>query len=400
MSSALEASRRLWNDALGHRKERWDDGRRATSYGLQQWILAEARHFDPELGALHSQTAQAVLRRLDRAFKAFFEHRAGYPRFKKRSSSGSFTYPQAYNGSVKPDVVRRRLYLSKVGNVPVVFHRPIPKDSRMKTCTVIREPDGKWFASMVFEEVVPLQNIDTSQPALKRPVGIDLGLLSLVTTSDGVQVPHPRFLRRSEDRLKHLQRILSRKKKGSKNRFKARKRVASQHSKVRRQRLDFNHKLSTTLVRRHSFIAFEDLRVRNIVANHSLAKSIQDAGWGQLVGLIEYKALREGVRFVKVDPAYTSQECYHCGTINKITLDVREFVCIGCGRTLQRDPNAACVVLKRGLVLAGMAVPVGRDTPELRPVETRPLLVATTRGASQVAEAGTTRPQGLEAHGL
>jgi putative transposase len=396
MLNTLEASRRLWNDALAHRKTRWEKEHMSTSYNLQASIFTLARNEGTSFAGLYSQTGQDVLRRLDKAFKAFFERRAHYPRFKMRSSSGSFTYPQSYNGSVKPDIVRRRLYLSKVGNVPIVFHRSIPKDSRMKTCTITREPDGKWFASMVFEEVVPLQNIELTMPYQrpKTPIGVDLGLLSLVTTSDGDQVPHPHFLRKSERRLKHLQRIISHKKKGSKNRFKVRQRVASQHSKVRRQRLDFNQKISTELVRRHSFIAFEDLRVKNMVRNHKLAKSIQDAGWDQLVRLTEYKALKAGSRVVKVDPGYTSQECYHCGAINKISLDVREFVCVGCDRALQRDVNAAQVVLKRGLALAGTAASVGRDTPDFKPVETRPLLVATTRRASQVAEAGTIRREG------
>jgi len=107
---------------------------------------------------MHSQVAQDVLHRLDRAFRRFFRHQSKYPRFKKFSSSGSFTYPQGYNGSVKPDPLRRRLFLSKIGNVQAVFHRPLPKYSRLKICTVIREPDGKWFASLVFEEVVPLGN--------------------------------------------------------------------------------------------------------------------------------------------------------------------------------------------------------------------------------------------------
>ncbi len=202
--------------------------------------------------------AQDVLHRLDSAFQRFFKDQGKHPKFKRFPESGSFTYPQAYNGSVRPDVRRRRLFVSKIGNVPAIFHRPLPKDSRMKTCTIIHEPDGKWFVSMIFEEIVPLQNLK-EQPLLvvKRPVGIDLGLLSLITTSDGESVEHPRFLRKSEKRLKRLQHDLSRKKKGSKNRFKARERVASQHAKVRRQRLDFNHKLSTRLVTEHNLIAFD-----------------------------------------------------------------------------------------------------------------------------------------------
>src|SRR6266550_6243397 len=177
MLRALEATRRLWNDALAHRKRRWENERQATSYGLQAWMLTAEREQDELLSELYSQAGQDVLRRLDRAFKSFLERRASPPRFKKLSQIGSFTYPQAYNGSVKPDVSRGRLFLLKIGNVPVVLHRSLPKDSRLKTCAIVREPDGKWFASLVFEEIVPLQNV---QPAArftrtKTPIGIDLG---------------------------------------------------------------------------------------------------------------------------------------------------------------------------------------------------------------------------------
>src|SRR6267143_1969094 len=288
MLRALEASRRLWNDALAHRKTGWERGRQPTSYNLQASMLTSEREQDTPLSGLYSQVGQDILRRLDKAFKAFFSHRARYPRFKRFTASGSFTYPQAYNGSVKPDIVRKRLYLSKIGYVPVVFHRALPRDSRLKTCTVIREPDGRWFASLVFE----------------------------------------------------------------------------------------------------------DLRVRNMVRNHRLAKSIIDAAWGQLVALAEYKALKAGSRVVRVNAAYSTQECFYCGTLNKIALEVRKFVCVGCGRTLERDPNAARVVLKRGLAIAGLAAPkVGLDKPELKPVEMGPLLVSSTRRASSVDEAGTTRAE-------
>ncbi|HYR03923.1 MAG TPA: transposase [Nitrososphaerales archaeon] len=395
MLRALEAARKLWNDALGHRKQRWNEKRLPTSYVQQCSILTAQRRADPELAELYAQSAQEVLHRLDKAFKSFFEHRACYPRFKKFRQTGSFTYPQAYNGSVKPDIVRKRLFVSKIGNLRVVFHRPLPRASLLKTCTVSREPNWMWFASLVFEEVVPLQDVILPASAFirsaKSPIGVDLGLLSLITTSDGARVEHPRFLRKAERRLKYLQSALSNKKKGSKNRFRARQRVASQHSKVRRQRLDFNHKISTKLVREHDFIAFEDLRVRNMIQNAKLAKSIQDAGWGQLVTLTEYKAMMAGSLVVKVPAPYSTKECHHCGTLNKVALSVREFVCSGCGRTLQRDPNAACVVLKRGLAIAGLttAAKVGQDMPELKPVETRPLLLPTYGGASQVCEAGT-----------
>ncbi len=332
MLRTMEACRRLWNDALAHRKLRWEKLRQSTSYNHQAWVLTAERHADPALAEVYSQAAQDVLRRLDRAFEAFFEGRSRHPRFKKLSSAGSFAYPQAYNGSVKPDVVRRRLFLSKVGNVKAVFHRPLPKDARVKTCTVVREPDGEWYASLVYDEVVPLQDVRT--PAMQQqpagsPVGVDLGLLSLIATSDGEKVEHPKLLRKAEKRLKRLQRSLSRKRKGSNNRSRARRRLASQHARVRRQRADLNHKLSTGLVRGHSLVAFEDLKVRNMVRNHALAKSIHDAGWSQLVRFAEYKASRAGKLVVRVPPAYSTQEYFFCGDRDQIPLSVRQFECRG-----------------------------------------------------------------------
>ena len=129
-----------------------------------------------------------------------------------------------------------------------------------------------------------------------------------------------------------------------------------------------------------------------MVRNHALAKSIQDAGWGQLVRLAEYKALKVGTMVVRVPAAYSTQECIYCGTLNRVSLDVRQFGCCGCRRVLDRDTHAAQVVLKRGLAIAGLTIAVvGQDMPELKPVETRPLLLQSTGGARQVEEAGTTR---------
>ena len=378
----IETSRRLWNDALAHRKRRWEEERLSTSYSQQCWILTAERRLDPLLGELYSQAGQDILRRLDRAFKAFFEHRAGYPRFKKFSSSGSFTYPQAYNGSVKPDAIRRRLFLSKVGNVKAVFHRRMPPHGKPKTCTVVREPNGKWHVSLVYED-----DEEIAQPSTKpaSPVGIDLGLKSLIATTEGVKIPHPQFLKKAEGRLNRLQRSFSRTRKGSENRVHARLLVAVQHAKVANQRADFNHKLCAELVGRHDLIAFEDLRVRNMVRNHALAKSITDAGWGQLRRFTERKVARSARLVVRVPPEYSTQECSFCGALNQVPLSVRVFDCRGCKKMLDRDFNAAWIVLKRGLAQVGL------DRPELKPVETGPLLVPTTGRASPVGEAGTIR---------
>ncbi|MDG6963704.1 MAG: transposase, partial [Nitrososphaerota archaeon] len=229
MVDAIKTCHRLWNLALVDRKGAWEYRRLSTTYEEQCLMLTAEKQTDVSLTAVYSQSLEDVLKRLDRAFEAFFDRRAKYPRFKKFSESGSVTYPQAYNGSVKLDSVRRRIFLSKVGNVKVVVHRPIPFGARMKTCTLKREPDGKWYACLVYEDdgAVPLQGVRTG--SWKSPVGVDRGLVSLMATRDGEKIKPPKFLRKSEMRLKRLQRGLARKKKGSKNREKARRLLAELH---------------------------------------------------------------------------------------------------------------------------------------------------------------------------
>lgn len=381
----VETARKLWNAALAQRKRRWDEEGLTTSYRQQSLTLTAEKRVDPVLRQLYSQAAQDVLLRLDRAFKAFFANRANYPRFKKFSEFGSFTYPQAYNGSVKPDRIHRRLFLSRVGNVKVVYHRELPQNQKLKICTVVREGNGEWYACLVYE--------GGEKPSLLKkfvsPIGIDLGVKSLVVTTEGLKIAHPHFLRKSEIRMKLAYRRFSKARRGSRNREKARKLLAIRSSKIARQRADFNHKLSFRLVQNHDFIAFEALKIRNMLGNHSLSKSISDAGWGQLRNFSEYKAERAGKRVVRVPPEYSTQECYFCGTNNQVPLGVETFQCAGCSRTLDRDSNGAWNVLKRGLIQ------VGQDMPELKPAETGPLPDPETGRASSVVEAGTKRGEDI-----
>jgi putative transposase len=398
MAEVVEGCRRLWNMALGDRKARWQKKRHSTTYWQQCLTLtAEARE-NPAMKAMYQQTLQDVLRRVDKAFKKFFRGEGKLPRFKKHRGWGSFTYPQAYNGSVKLDNQRSRLCLSKIGDVKVIVHRPVPTVARLKTCTVKREPDGKWFACLVYESAEQLVDFNPLR-TLISPLGIDLGLRSLITTSDGEKVEPRKFFRKSERGLACLHKVLSKKSPGSKNRVKARLKLAAQYSKVSSQRRDFSHKLSARLVGDHDLIAFEDLQIRNMVRNHTLAKSIKDASWGQLVEFTEYKAVREAKVVVKVIPHFSSQECYFCGTRNEISLDVRQFACRGCGKILDRDTNSSRVVLKRGILQVGrdkdrygprhIQEHPGRVAPELKPVETGPIPPWTTGAASSVVEAGT-----------
>jgi putative transposase len=381
-----EAARKLWNDALEHREWVWRNQRRLVSYIEQAKILTGERQVDLELGLLYSQSAQNILRRLDKAFKAFFSGMARYPKFKPANTTTSFTYPQAYNGSAS--ISENTIKLSKVGAVPIVVHREAPSNGKLKTCTVIHEACGHWYVSLTYD-------VDASIPkptVISSPVGVDLGLNSLVATTDGVKTPHPNYLRRAEERVARLQRSVSRKQNGSKNRAKARHLLAVCHAKIARQRKDFNHKLTTNLVRQHDAVFFEDLRIANMGRNHALAKSIHDAGWAQIVSFAKYKEERTGGVLETVQSAYSTQECYFCGNLNPVTPDVREFYCANCGRKLDRDLNAAWIVLKRGIAK------VGQDMPELTPVEIRPPPSELNSGACPVAETGTTRG-GVHAHG-
>jgi putative transposase len=382
MFSFVEAGRRLWNMALEHRNWRWEKFRQSTGRNLQSWILTAERKADPKLGALYAQSAQDVLGRLDQAFRVFFKGIAKRPKFKSFRRDGSFTYPQAYNGSVTLN--RGSILLSKVGEVPIVVHRKVPQDGRLKVCTIRREACGEWYAILTYETDEPLP---AQKEIFESPVGVDLGLKSIITTTDGLKVEPPHFFRKPQKRLRRLQRQMARRKKGGKNREYSRHLVAVQHAKVARQRENFNHVLSASIVAKHDFVAMEDLRIRNMVKNHHLAKSIQDAAWGQLKTFVTYKERRTGGLMQPVEPAYTTQDCFFCRARNKVTLDMREFVCVGCGRHLDRDFNASWRILSKGLQL------VGQDMPELTPSEMGPPPIQPTGMASLVVELGTTRPE-------
>ena len=188
-------------------------------------------------------------------------------------------------------------------------------------------------------------------PVLYSPgwqsIGLDVGIKEFAVLSSGEPIANPKYLQKSERKLKTIQRSLSRKKKGSKNRTKARLKVARQHEKVKNQRKDFHHRASSQLVWRYDKIVVEDLQIQNIVKNHNLAKSISDAGWGEFISMLTYKAESAGRTVEKVPPHGTTQECSRCGTIVKKNLSVRVHICPHCGLVLDRDHNAAINILQR-----------------------------------------------------
>ena len=236
------------------------------------------------------------------------------------------------------------LHLPKLGELKIRLHREIDW-TKARTITVKREPSGKWYVCITVE--VELEQI--LREAQEKAVGIDLGIKSLATTSEGEFIQHPKFLQRLEKRLKREQKKLSRKEKLSMNWERQRKRVAKVHEKVRNARRDFLHKLSRHLVNNYDYISFEKLNVKGLVQNSNLAKLILDAGWGTLITFATYKAVMAGAKVVKVDPSYTTQDCSVCGFRVPKVLAERLHRCPECGTVMDRDYNASVNILRKGL---------------------------------------------------
>jgi len=341
LTETVETCRHLYNHALAERKTAWEERGLSIGFARQSASLPTLKSQSPYLGRVHSQVLQDVLHRVDRAFQAFFRRvkageTPGYPRFKGRLWYDSFTYPQWSNG-VKLE--HGRLILSKIGVLRL--HNDRPLEGTPKTCTIIRKADG-WYASITCQVVqMPL-------PPTGKAVGIDVGLESFATLSNGTQIANPRYYRAAERKLKQAQRRLSRRVKGSSRRRKARELLAKAHLKVKRARQDFGHKTARALVNEYDHIAVEKLNIRGMVRNHPLAKSISDAGWGLFLLILIAKAASAGRVVVEVNPAGTSQMCAQCGESVPKRLAVRWHSCPSCGCELHRDHNAALNILKRG----------------------------------------------------
>lgn len=284
---------------------------------------------------IHSQIKQNISKRINGAFNYFFrrikekEGKAGFPRFKSFNRYKSITFPQSgfkfQSG--------KKLYLSKIGNVDIVLHRIIK--GKVKTLTIKRSAD-KWYVIFACEGVV----IEKIKPKEKR-IGIDVGIKSFATLSNGEKIENPKFFRKSEKQLAKFQRRLSKKKKGSTNRRKARLKVARQHEKIFNQRNDFLHNKTVEIVRRFKIIAVEELNVKGMIKNRHLAKSIADASWSRFVQMLSYKVENTGGKVELVNPRYTSQICSFCGHKQKMPLNKRIYKCKNCGLKIDRDINSA-----------------------------------------------------------
>jgi putative transposase len=347
LARTFGCARVVYNDCLRVRDEAHAAGEKISDTEVQRRVVTLAKQAPERAwpGEVASVALVQACQDARRAYRNWFGslsgkrkgRKAGHPRFRSRKDHRQSVRLTRNGFALHGD----RLYVAKVGDLRVRWSRDLP--SIPSSVTVIREADGRYYASFVVErDVTPL-------PACDREIGIDLGLASLAVTSDGEVIPNPRFLRARERTLARAQRALSRKHKGSANRAKARKRVAVLHRKVRETRLDHAHQTALKLVRDNQAVYAEDLCVSGL-ARTRLAKSVHDAGWSQLVRLIEEKAARYGRTFGKAgrfEP--TSQVCSACGAKDgPKPLRGRAWTCAACGTVHDRDVNAAKNVLALG----------------------------------------------------
>jgi putative transposase len=331
LTQCLRDHQRLYNAALEERREAWRMRHVGIRYGQQSAQLKDIRGFDPDQGRWSFSSQQATLRRLDKAMVAFYrrckagEKRVGYPRFKALDRWDSVEWPSDGDGCKwKPDM--GRVYLQGIGHVKVKIHRPV--QGRVKTITLKRE-GHRWYLILCCDDVPTEPLAETG-----REIGLDVGVARFGTTSDGEVIANPRFTKTAADELAAAQQALSRKKRGSSNRRRARAKVAEVHRKIRNRRRDFHHKTARALVNECDVIALEELNTAamtrrpkpkpgreqpgTFLPNHAaqksgLNKSILDASWAQFADILVAKAAEAERRVVFVNPAYTSIDCHQCG---------------------------------------------------------------------------------------
>lgn len=327
----LWLAKNLWNELLEHSKETYRDFEKFPTRNSLQLMVKNS--------GLFSQTAQEIAHRVENGIWRYIKLRkagnkeVGFPRFKSIGRMKSLHYPQ-YGFSLD-----KKLKVNQFGEIPIVQHREIK--GTIKTLTLKKEASGKWFACFAVDEpsVVKASNG-------KPMIGIDLGLMRLATLSNDKKIENPRLVKTHEERISLLSRQLSKKKKGSMNRRKAKRLLAIEHERLREARRDFLHQHSHELVKSYSFIALEDLASKEL-AEMKFGKQINDASWGELANMLRYKAESAGCEVVFVNPEGTTKMCCICGSMKDMPLSERTYHCDSCGNHMDRDLNAARNILKR-----------------------------------------------------
>lgn len=350
LEEILESQRQLYNAALEERIDAYKKNNKTISLYDQcasLTILRKDEITKKDFSSVPANLQRGTLIRLDRAYKAFFDRvktekrKAGFPRFKSRKSFKSISFSE-FSGI--------RLIEGKIqfkgmpGKLRIHLHRDLPVNPDIRTCYIKREIDG-WKVGFT----VKLPDVE-QKSSIENIVGIDVGLASFAVLSDGQKIENPRHTKKYEKELRRRQRHLSRCKKGSNGRRKARIQVARLHQNIQNARMNFLHHASRQLINSYDLIAVEALQVKNMMKNHNLAKSIADVSWSTFVFMLSYKAESAGKIIVKVDPRNTSLECSSCHEKIPKTLADRTHNCTFCGLSLCRDHNAALNILNRAVL--------------------------------------------------
>jgi putative transposase len=352
--------RLVYNKALAARTEAWYERQERVDYVLTSSMLTSWKKQE-DLDFLNDVSCvplQQGLRHLQKAFGNFWAGRTKYPNFKKKHHGGSAEFTKsAFKWK------DGQLFLAKCSeSLPMVWSRELPDGCSPSTVTVKLSASGQWHVSLLVDADIE------ELPKINKAIGLDVGITSLIATSDGDKITNPKHFKRLKKKLKREQKSLSRKQKGSRNRHKARLKVARVHRQISDSRKDFLHKLTTQLVRENQAIVVEDLAIKNMVKNHKLASSISDASWGELVRQLDYKCRWYGRDLIKIDRWFpSSKRCGNCGHIvDKMPLNIREWECPSCGANHDRDINASKNILAAGLAVSVCGANVRPDKDSLK----------------------------------
>ncbi len=342
LMQCLRESRMLYNEMLETVKQQYEEkGTFPGKYDLTARFKGRGGEHVP------ATTVQTLADRLTKALKRFLARKelgcqVGFPRFKKGNQWHSIQLRQYGKDSYLHEDKKHLIVPKKLGgSLKIKLHRPL--EGTPKTVYLVLRADGHWYALLACETEPQTEHLPSS--CSHPDIGIDVGLKSFLTDSEGHTVDNPHFYRTSQRTLRRKQRTLSRRKKGSHRRRKAALNVAKTHLKITRQRRDHHFKVAKQYADNYHHIAVEDLAIPNMVKNHKLAKSIMDASWGAFLDILSEKAERAGHQVIRVNPRFTSQKCYQCGEIVQKSLSVRTHLCPFCGYVADRDVNAAKNIL-------------------------------------------------------
>jgi putative transposase len=340
LRECLKETRIIYNQMLASVKAQFEEkGTFPSKYELETAFKGHGVH-------VPATTVQMLADRLSKSLKRFLVAKelgissVGFPRFKQPNRWHSIQLRQYGKDAYLHEDKKHLIVPKKIGkSLKIKLHRPM--EGTPKTIHLVLRADGHWYALIVCETEA---NTHHRESVCEHPdVGIDVGLKSFLTDSEGHVVENPRYYRSSQKTLRRKQRQLCRRKKGSHRRRKAARSTAQTHLKIARQRRDFHFKTAKQYTEQYQMIAVEKLQILNMTQNHSLAKSIMDASWGAFLDILEDKAARAGHQVIRVNPRFTSQKCHRCGEIVQKSLSVRTHLCPFCGYVADRDVNAAKV---------------------------------------------------------